>query len=558
MITRENGIHTNYKRQLHQLLYIVCSLLLLACQASNPPKLSSGHIKPSTANKPSTIPTAITIAPNVPLPKPETKQETYTVVVNNVSVKELLYSLARDAKLNVDIHPQVTGKVTLNAYNQTLAKILDRINKQIDLRYELKDSTLIITPDKPYWQSYRIDYVNMNRKSSSEVSVATHIATTGGSVSQNANASSGGDGNISKTKVTNTSNNDFWKTMVENLKNIIADSNPNSSTESLSKVIANPTSGIVSVQATQKQHRLIQSFIEKVMTNAQRQVLIEMTIVEVELSDRFQSGIDWQRLSNSSGTGSNGLSIASKLIGANLNTAPVFTFGYNKTSAGNSNISATLKLLEGFGDVKVLSSPKLLTLNNQTALLKVVDEKVYFTVEMEVIPATDNSPESRTFTSEIHTVPVGLVMSVVPQINKDGYVSLNIRPTISRITGYANDPAPALMNQNFTNLIPEIQIRELESLLQVADGQTIVMGGLMQNRIDKKSKKIPGIKKYRKLNRLLSYRDHNFTKTELVIFLRPKIIHDARMSNTVKRHSQYLPGSINSIFKKQPPAAGKE
>lgn len=557
-MTRRNNAKNHYAELLLKILcYTLCAVALFACQATNPPKLSKGHLKAKNQIKsPRSIPTAVTLAPRVPLPVAKINPETYTVVVNEVSVKELLFTLSRDAKLNVDIHPLVTGKVTVNAYNQTLHKILDRISKQVELRYELKDKTLIITPDKPYWQNYRIDYVNMNRKSSSEVSVATHIATTGGSVSQSGGSSSSDGGNISKTKVTNTSNNDFWKTTVANLKTIIGESATTSS-ETVSKVLANPTSGIISVQATQKQHELVQLFIEKIMVNAQRQVLIEMTIVEVELGDRFQAGIDWQRLSNNAGTGSNGITLKSTLIGANLTTAPVFSLGYNKTKASGSNISGTLKILEAFGNVKVLSSPKLMTLNNQTALLKVVDEKVYFTVEMEVVPATDNSPESRTFTSEIHTVPVGLVMSVIPQINKDGYVSLNIRPTISRITGFASDPAPALMNQNFTNLIPEIQIRELESLLQVANGQTIIMGGLMQNRIDKKNKEIPGLKKYKKLNRLLSYRDHNFTKTELVIFLRPTIIHDARMNKTVQQYDRYLPGSINSIFKANPPAAGK-
>jgi len=534
--------------------YSTCLLLLFSCQANNQPKLSPGHLTSKTV-KPQLIPKTVEHTPRVPLPSIQAKVETYTVVVSDVPVKELLYSLARDAKINVDIHPKISGKVTINAYKQTLANILQRVSKQVNLRYQFKNKNLTISPDTPYWKTYRIDYVNMIRKASSEVSVATQIATTGGSVKSSGGGGSS-QGNISKTKVTNVSNNDFWKTILANLKTIVGERKNNNTKSNTSLVVSNPISGIINIKATQNQHLEAQVFIEKVMSNAQRQVLIEMTIVEVELSDRFQAGIDWQRLSKLSGVGSNGLSIKSKLIGANLTTAPFFSLGYNQTLSNGSNISATLKLLETFGNVKVLSSPKLMTLNNQTALLKVVDEKVYFTVALEVQVATANSPETKTYTSDIHTVPVGLVMSVIPQINKEGYVSLNVRPTITRITGFANDPAPALMNADFTNLIPEIQVRELESLLQVADGHTVVMGGLMQNRIDKKTKEIPGFKRFKKLNKFLSYRDNNFTKTELVIFLKPTIVKDARMPASTNYLKRYLPTDINQLIKTHPPAAG--
>ncbi len=552
-MTQEKNLDIKNNFSWRSYLTIVFACLLLSCQASNPPKLSSGHIKIKPV-KNKRVPAPVVYAPSVPRPKLEDKLETYTVVVNDVAVKDLLYTLSRDAKLNVDIHPKVTGKVTLNAYKQTLAKILYRISKQVDLRYQLKNKALIISPDTPFWRNYRVDYVNMSRKSTSEVSVATRIATTG------ASSTSASDGNNSKTKVTNVSNNDFWKTMVSNLRTIVGEVSTLNS-NSVSKIIANPTSSIINVNATQKQHSAVQTFIQKVMSNAQRQVLIEMTIVEVELSDRFQAGIDWQRLSSNTGVGSNGISIKSTLIGSNLVAAPVFSLGYNQTKADGSNISSTLKLLENFGDVKVLSSPKLLTLNNQAALLKVVDEQVYFTLDAEVSTETvgANTTTSTTFTSQVHTVPIGLVMSVIPQINQDGYVTLNVRPTITRITSYVDDPAIKLNNPTTTAVsrIPQIQIRELESLLQVANGQTIVMGGLMQNTIDKKTNSIPGLKRFKRLNKLLSHRDHTFKKTELVIFLKPTIINDARMDAKFNSLKRYLPGSVNSVFKNYPPATGK-
>ncbi|VAW79248.1 Type II secretion pathway protein D homolog [hydrothermal vent metagenome] len=516
----------------NMLVIAIPLLALAACNPTRPPKLSAGHLQPKPNNN-IRIPQTVRQSPVVPLPAPKIKEETYTVVVSNVPVRELLFSLARDAKINVDIHPEITGNVSINAISQTLPQILSRVSRQVNIRYNIKDKVISITPDKPYWQNYRIDYVNMSRKSTSEVSVATQIATAGGSVSGSGTSTS--KGNSSKTKLTNVSSNDFWKTIKENLKALSSITGDKKET---TQVIINATSGIASVKTTQKKHLKVQSFIDRVMTNVQRQVLIEVTIVEVELGNRFQAGIDWQRLSSGAGAGSNGISVISNLIGSNLSAAPTFSLGYNRTKSNGSNISSTMKLLESFGKVKVISSPKIMALNNQTALLKVVDEKVYFTVELEIQVATTTSPERRTFTSKIHTIPVGLVMTVVPQINKDGYVSLNIRPTITRITGFANDPAPALMNATFTNLIPEIQIREMESLLQVSDGQTIMMGGLMQNKIDKKTKSLPGLSKYKRINKLLSYRDHDFTKTELVIFIRPTIIKNGKSKS--KLYGRYL------------------
>jgi general secretion pathway protein D len=183
-------------------------------------------------------------------------------------------------------------------------------------------------------------------------------------------------------------------------------------------------------------------------------------------------------------------------------------------------------MLQQFGDTKVLSSPKVMSLNNQTALLKVVNEEVYFTVDLDVREATADIPERRTFTSELHTVPVGLVMSVTPQISESGYVSLNIRPTISRITGYAIDPAPRLAGADFDNLIPEIQVREIESLLQVLDGRTVVLGGLMQNEQVSGKDGVPGLSRIPGVGKLFSYSRDNLVKTELVIFLKPTIVHN--------------------------------
>ncbi|MGI9260592.1 MAG: hypothetical protein ACR2QR_01080, partial [Woeseiaceae bacterium] len=265
--------------------------------------------------------------------------------------------------------------------------------------------------------------------------------------------------------------------------------------------------------------------------------------VEVELSDSFQAGVDWQRLSDGGGIGSNGISFEQDLLGGNLGSSPFVSLGFNSIDADGSGVTSIVKMLQQFGDTKVLSSPKIMALNNQTALLKVVNEEVFFTIELDIREATADIPERRTFTSEIHTVPVGLVLSVTPQISDRGYVSLNIRPTISRITGFAIDPAPRLAQAEFDNLIPEIQVREIESLLQVLDGKTIVLGGLMQNEIIQRQEGVPVLSSVPGVGGLFAYTSDEMVKTELVIFLRPSIVAGGQAPAGSKTIRDYYPAA---------------
>ncbi|MFC1750565.1 pilus (MSHA type) biogenesis protein MshL [Pseudomonadota bacterium] len=510
-------------------------LLLTACGASNPPKMSPRHLDMTEASaETSDIPLPVFGAPTLPPPKLQPKQETYTVVVNSVPAGELLFSLARDAKLNVDIHPSIDGTVTLNAIDQTLPQILDRIAKQVSLRYQLDGATLVLEPDSPYWQNYRVDYVNMARDTTSEVGVATEISTAGGSVGEEGGSTD--RGNISNTTVKNSSSNHFWEVLEKNILSLLNLSAEEA--EGSSPVVSNPVSGMIAVYANHMQQRNVQAFIDLAVSSALRQVLIEMTIVEVDLSDRYQAGVDWQHLV---GAGRDGLTALSTMSGANLSTAPVFSLNYQNTTATGRSFSGTIKMLETFGDVKVLSSPKIMALNNQTALLKVVDEKVYFTVDRETEEGTDGEGDTVTFTTQVHTVPVGLVMSVTPQINDVDSITLNIRPTISRITGYAVDPGPRLIaGANFDNLIPEIQVREMESLLQVANGQMVVMGGLMQNKVNKNSQGVPLLSSLPWIGSLFKYKSDEYTKSELVIFLQPTVVKGAAVGTNLQAYSDLL------------------
>jgi MSHA biogenesis protein MshL len=202
-------------------------------------------------------------------------------------------------------------------------------------------------------------------------------------------------------------------------------------------------------------------------------------------------------------------------------------------------------LLKQFGDTKVLSSPKLMVLNNQTAVLKVVDNLVYFTLQSQISQATVGAGGSnlQSFTTTPNTVPIGVVMSVTPQVNESGEVNINVRPTISSLIRYVPDPNPSLNAAGIPNQgIPEIQVREMESMLQINSGNTAVLGGLMQDQIQRNTDKTPGLSNIPGIGRLFTGRNDFSRKTELVIFLRPTVIKSASLeSDELQSYQRFLP-----------------
>ncbi len=521
-----------------------------------------------------------------PRPRATPKQEVYSVVMQNVNVQDLLFALARDAKVNVDIHPSISGTVTMNVRDQTLIEILDRVARQVDMRYELQGNSLSILPDAPYLKSYRVDYPNIQRSSSNIISTSTNIESAG--VAPGTSAAKVGN-NSSTSEIGTKSNNSFWDTLIGNVKDMLRETDkvlPQTPAASASdkppvgtalsalsgganagataaqanaaaaartvfreaaSVMANPEAGYISVRATQLQHRRVAEFLDRVMQSARRQVLIEATIVEVDLSNRFQQGIDWS-LIKPGGTAydssftvrpagpSNGLQtggLVSTLTSLTLTGPSVFK-GYDLT--------AMLSMLESFGTLRVLSSPKISVLNNQSSVLKVVDNKVYFT--LSVTPGTPASAgvaaTPAVYNTTINTVPIGLLMSVTPQISESGEVILNLRPTISRITGYATDPSPALTLSGVSNRIPEVQTREMESVLRVQSGGVAILGGLMQDSRNNNSDEVPILNRLPVLSNLFKYRDEASKKTELVIFLRPTVLQDASLEGDFKDYRNVL------------------
>ncbi len=587
-------------------LLAICPAVLIAGCGTAPIARIDNHARATTdMNRTAAVqqsaPPTISQVPIPPPPRPVVEEKRYSVTVIDVPARDILLAMGRDTGINIDIHPGIEGRVTLNAIDQSIRQILTRMTKQIDMRWEADGPNISVMTDSPYLKLYRVDYVNVNRDMVGTFGVQTQVVGPAGVAA--AGATGGGAGqNTSTLKIENSSKNRFWESLEKNIKDILRETDkqlPEGSTETVvraqtqavststvraqsgttsrnattsgpgqtlgqneqstqtltfreaASVIVNAETGTMSVRATSRQHEKVGQFVDLVAGSAKRQVLIEATIVEVELSDGYQSGVDW------SAVGLNGLGYTFRQAftppsingSANFSGENSFSIGYlNPNAAVGGNISSALKLLSSFGTTKVLSSPRTTTLNNQTAVMKVVKNIIYFTIASTPATRSDTGVllTPATYTTTPNVVPEGFVMSVTPQIGDNDIVTLNIRPSITRIVGNKPDPNPALSG-GVPNNVPEIQTSEFETVLRVSSGQTTVLGGLMQDRYETRRDGLPVLSRLPIFGDAVSARNDLSKKIELVVFIRPIVIKDASIETDLSEYRRFLPD--NRFFK---------
>ncbi len=435
----------------------------------------------------------------------------------NAPLDALLHALATEAGYELQSLGRLDERVTLKLEQRTLPVMLEALARQADFVWSLQDKRLEIRNAQAYAFSYPVDYLNLDRRTQSSVGLATQVGTINAS-----NSGTHSIANSSQTRLENSSEHRFWHSLHGDIEKLV-------SQQAASAVPAqytiNREAGLLNLYAEPLIHRSIQRYLEQLHDSAGRQVLIEATVVEVALSDSFEAGVDWQLLAKSV----NGVSAVQALTGAPLVNAEsldrvVAPAGMVSLvqQGGYGDVGATLSLLEQFGDVRILSRPRIIALNNQSSVLKVVDNRVYFTVNVE--RRQSETRDEIVTETEIHTVPVGLVMNVTPQISGAGAVMLNVRPTLSRILGFVNDPNPELAEANVRNGVPEIQVREMESMLKVQSGNMAIIGGLMQESSENRDSGLPAIGRVPFVRHLFSSQSRDRRQTELLIVLRPTVI----------------------------------
>jgi general secretion pathway protein D len=494
----------------------------LAAGAPVPPSaLALGAVAPAE-HAASSVPAS----PATPTPQ-SAREPTYSVTVRNIPVEQLLFAIGRDANLDLDLHPGLAGSVTLNAVDQSLPGLLSRIARQANLRVELDGRHLSVRPDAPFLRSYQLDYVNLSRTMSGTVATSTQIATSSSAMTRPASAT----GNASITQIETRSTNHFWESVTANVRAILDEEGGSAKGDAADdrRLMVNRETGVVLVRASARQHDNIRAFLDQVQQAARRQVMIEATIVEVTLADGYRQGIDWTRL------GVPGWSVRPRGSNdAGATTMPTLSYL-------SGQLDVRLELLETFGTVKVLSSPRLSVLNNQTAMLKVVEEVVYFLVDASTTEYDESKREKTTATTTPQSVSVGMVMSVTPQVSASGDITLNVRPTISGISGFKDDPNPSL--GSIPNRVPQIRTREIESVLRLRSGEIGVLGGLMEDKVDYDSGRIPLLGDIPLIGEAVTRRDNAVRRTELLIFLRPLLIEDPSTRGDYAAYRKRLPGA---------------
>ena len=465
-------------------------------------------------------------------------------ITEDIDIKDVIIELSRLADIDIEIDPKISGGIILNVQDKPLSEVIERISNLGQLRYSVNNDVLRIERDTPYLHSYQVDFINIVRSNSSNIQ--THISM--GSKSESAGLDSGSGSSIESSYT-----GDLWSEVIDNIKSILEFSNQqalltqnnapdalegggNSAATSDSVINVNRTAGIINVFANSIQHKDIAQYLAKVKATTSAQVLIEAKIVEVSLEEEYRSGINWSLIGKGSGSLGGFINIE-----RNNNSAPGILGvlrPQNKASiqGRGEGVDALLQLTEKFGTVNTLASPRIHAMNNQQALLSFVENQVYFTVDITPGQAGDNATTQATFNSSLNTIPLGIILNLQPSINiETNEILMNVRPTITRANKYIKDPALEYILQTQTpdisvnNEIPQIVVRELDSMVRIRSGDVMVIGGVIDQYRTNTDEGVPGAAKMPVFGNMFKSVDKVSRTVETVIFLKATIVDSAHI-----------------------------
>lgn len=411
-------------------------------------------------------------------------------VTDQVPLRDVLIELGRIAEVDVDVDPKISGGVIINAKNRPFKEIIDRIATQGNIRYSYRNKVLYFETDKPYLKNYFVDYL---------------------------------DGSP------------LWDEVQTNIENIFASEKSDSSlTTSTSTATPNKVAGMITVYATDRQHSAINKYLADVAKQSSMQVLIEAKVVEVSLSEKFRSGIDWTQ----------------DLIKFNSpdpdpNFTPLVTTSNPALKIFGGDINIAVDAMSKFGSTNAISSPRIHAMNNQKASLNFAKKLVYFKVEAQqsaqgTTTGSAASTVATTVTSTKQEENEGVQIEITPSINsKTGEISMNISPKITQKTDDVKDPATANTKDfSYQNIVPIITTRELSTSVKIASGNVIVLGGLMSSNATGSEGGIPFLRKIPVLGWLFKSLEKSSEVKETVIFIKATIINSGSKPDKIDRDLQ--------------------
>lgn len=504
-------------------------------------------------------------------------EQRFDLVVNNAPASQVFMGIVHGTRYSMLVHPEVTGSISVNLKDVTIFEALDAIREIYGYEYKVDGFRVYIQPLAMQTRLYKVNYLVGQRTGGSDTRVhsgsITGAPAASGTSSTGATSTSSGSTSSSRDSSTiyTSTRNDFWGDIEDSVRTVIGCKMPARTTsgsaaaggtETVSSrgvegceggrsVVINPQSGVVLVRAMPSELRDVSTFLNASQLSVERQVIIEAKILEVELSDGFQAGVNWsafktgsnRRLSSgyaspgtvlqtdgSLATGASAIDtvagtysspILSALPGVNMVTNPSNIGGLFGLAFQTSNFAALIQFLETQGNVQVLSSPRIATLNNQKAVLKVGTDEFFVTN----VTTTTTTGTSTTTTPSVTLQPFfsGIALDVTPQIDENSNITLHIHPSVSKVTtvnkvvdlGSAGSIILPLASSN---------ISETDSIVRAQDGQIVAIGGLMKLTTNDDRSQMPGAGDIPVLGNLFRNASRATVKRELVILLKPTVI----------------------------------
>ena len=452
-------------------------------------------------------------------PEPEliVEEGRFDISAKNTEVKSFLMSLVHGTDFNIILHEGLEGSVSLNLKNVTVLETLDAVRDIYGYDYSISSYGIQVFPRTVQTRIFPINYLNVSRSGSSGMWVSSGQVTSKDSSegSGDSSTTSSSTAAINSTQVNTNSSSNFWGQLKITL-NMMIEGKENTS------IVVDPQSGMVVVKGMPNTIRDIGTFLERAELSVGKQVLIEAKILEVSLNDGFQSGIQW----NTFGAGRKGGiddttrdtvgSMASELLSNPDEIGGVFNINLNY-----DDFNGVIELLETQGEVKVLSSPRISTVNNQKAVIKVGNDE-YFVTELK--SSTTTSGSGTTSFPEVIFTPFfsGIALDVTPQIGEGKDVILHVHPTITEVSERQKNVV--LNSGTLTVPLAFSSVRETDSIIRAKSGQVVVIGGLMQSQKRITSSGIPYLRDLPIIGALFGQNRETTVQSELVILIQPRVV----------------------------------
>jgi MSHA biogenesis protein MshL len=473
----------------------------------------------------------------------------FDLVVNNAPATQVFLQIGAGAGVNVLVPPEVKGNISVSLKAVNLYDALDAIRELYGYDFKVSGNRVFIYANSIQTRIYQVNYLAALREGTSSLKVSNPGRASGGSsgstsssgASSGTTVSSGGTATSTTydaAKVQMTTNADFWKDLQASLKDLVGAGGPDRS------VVVNAAAGVLIVRASPTEHRNVADYLKALRVSVERQVMLEAKIVEVTLTNDAQSGVNWSLFrSYSNGDKQYGVGIAAPGVtlnqtsGGTLSSSNVtITPGSSLTAAAGgagfyglalqaSNFAAMLNFLESQGEVQVLSSPRIATLNNQKAVLKVGTD-AYYPVNLGGTSSTSvNSTTSTTATPpSVDTMFSGIVLDVTPRIDANGAILLHVHPIISSIT--LESVVYSVGGASGSGQLPKVSVSETDSVVRVMDREIVAIGGLMSTQASKNKAGMTGLSDLPIVGGLFRQKTVSATKRELVVLIKPTIINE--------------------------------